>query len=359
MNDTMDHAADNIAPVPTRITAIAVLALVSSCASEPPKPPQPTGARRLVRIAELELGASAQAIVSANGIAYVGCGEAGVVIVDVSEPRAPEILARLDSVRADALAYSEDRLFALARPAGLEVGNKSALTPIDVVDPRAPIALDSRPIDRACCVAAAAARAVVGAGTALHIGADSRRTIPRTIAADDETVVAIAWRGERIAAITATAVKWLGRGDRNAVLELFDSKGVARGEVALGDASALRCGDGDVALEVDRAYAVAGGRLLAIATPRDGAPSLLADLALPGSRSLAIGRDFAAVGGEALAIVDLAGPPTLADRIVLDSPARDVAMSDDALLVASGDRGLRIYAVERPGLEPSNATEPE
>lgn len=332
---------------------------LAGCATPSNDVPDPSGSRRLIRVAELDLGVPAVAVVVTGNLAYVGCGDQGIVVVDVSEPRAPEVIGRLESPRADAIAYSEDRLFALARADGFSVTEKLGLTPIDVVDPRAPLALETRPIDGACCVAAAAARAVVGANVSLSIGAETKRPLTRVVAAVDELVIAAAWRGERIAVVTATKTGWLDRGRRHAMLELFDHKGVSRGEVALGEVNPIQTGDGDIALTADAAYVVVGGRYRQVALPADGTPIATTDFSIPGARSIALGSDFAAIGGDGLWIVTLGDSPVIADRITLENVPRDVAVRDDFVIAAVGELGLRVYLVERPEDPSAAGAEPE
>lgn len=351
--------ADTMLAVTPRHLVLAICGSLAGCATPSSDIPDPSGARRLVRVAELALGAPAVAVVVTGNLAYVGCGDQGIVVVDVSEPRAPEVIGRLEAPRADAIAYSEDRLFALARADGFSVAEELVLTPIDVVDPRAPLALETRPIDGACCIAAAAARAVVGAGKSLLIGAEAKRPLARGVAAEDELLIAVAWRGERIAVVTAKQAGWLGRGRRHAMLELLDPKGASRGEVALGEVNPIQSGQGDLALTADAAYVVVGGRFRQVALPAEGAPIATTDLAIPGARSIALGSDFAAIGGDGLWIVTLGETPELADRITLENAPRDVAVRDDFVIAAVGELGLRVYQVERPEEPSADGVEPE
>src|SRR5262245_44553540 len=110
-------------PVTESIRLIACVAglLVAACAREVVVPPPESGSLELTRVAELALGSPAIAITISDRVAYVALASGGISVVDVSEPRAPEALTRLDAVRADALGFSEDRVFALARGRALEL----------------------------------------------------------------------------------------------------------------------------------------------------------------------------------------------------------------------------------------------
>lgn len=84
-----------------------------------------------------------RAIAVENDIAYIGCDQAGLVLVDVRDPSSPQRLSSLpDLVRAQGLAVRAGRLYAAVASAKVP----SALAVVDVADPARPRLLGRVPL---------------------------------------------------------------------------------------------------------------------------------------------------------------------------------------------------------------------
>ncbi len=338
-----------------RWVGVAALPLLAGCATESGAPLPESQSFDVTRISDLKLDAAVRSIAAGQGVVFVGLGNGEVVAIDVSEPLAPEAIGKVEHVDANLLAFSEDRLFALA---------PNSLTTIDAVDPRAPKILEHRDVNGGSSLAASAARAIVTAGNRVLVGAEAQRpqVLPFTDtgATGDTVGIAVAWRAERIGVVTTTPGDIFSRG---AVpqLRIFESRrGKALlaaeqlGSIELGSAGELAgCKSADLVLahdRSDRAYLCASGHVLGVDLGDATAPKPFLDLAVPGARTIGFGREFLAVGGDGLTVIDVAqdAAPTISRRAGSGSAILDLAVVGDLVFVAAGEDGLRIYRVSRP-----------
>ncbi|MFG0316170.1 MAG: hypothetical protein ACF8XB_02760, partial [Planctomycetota bacterium JB042] len=125
--------------MPAPVSLVPIVALLAACAA-PPAPPEvrTSGALAADETGRLSFAPHrAERVALTDGLCFVACGEGGVRIVDVTDPGAPELLATIDDLRADAVAFAEDQLFVIGIESGL-FSDRATLTAIDVVDPRLP-----------------------------------------------------------------------------------------------------------------------------------------------------------------------------------------------------------------------------
>ncbi len=88
VKDELRHRVQDVAVEGTIAYAATEIGLVTWDLSDPAGP---------VRLAELEIPGSSQAVTVEGGLAFVGAGPVGLVIADVRDPRRPRQVARLDT----------------------------------------------------------------------------------------------------------------------------------------------------------------------------------------------------------------------------------------------------------------------
>lgn len=94
-------------------------------------------------VATLRLPGRASTLTVEAGVAYVACGQAGVVLVDVSDPSAPRLLAALPELgMTQGLAVGDGRLYATLFAANVA----AALAVADVSDPGQPRIIGRMPL---------------------------------------------------------------------------------------------------------------------------------------------------------------------------------------------------------------------
>ena len=325
------------------LLASAVAALLGGCAGPGEVPPVTTsGSLQLTPLGRLAFGgAEARSVTMTDGLCFVGCGEAGVRIIDVTDPTAPERLATIDDVRADHVAWAEDQLWILGVEDGM-FGDTATLTVIDVIDPRLPgvrrtttfpvggeVALSAE--GASACIAAGTDGARVVTGRALVVeSADS--------VGDADVGAALARRGMRI---------FHGRdGDQQVVFiatnaEPDSSSGCAWVSDTVGPSDLALCGD--VLLVANEQ----GVQLVDVVDATS--PESMGTLPIAGARAIAARGRYGVVArrDESVVALDLtvADRPQLAATVQTPGAANDVAILGDLIAVADGDAGIALIVI--------------
>ncbi|MBI4881203.1 MAG: hypothetical protein HY812_16330 [Planctomycetes bacterium] len=330
--------------------------LLASCAAETVQPP-PAASDSLVAwgLGGVDLGAEASRVVLCGPLAFVGCGEAGVRVVDVSEPRQPEVIAAVDDLAADAIAVAGDVLFVATLPSPWQPWTSGRVTSVGVIDPREPGPRTAVERDLGEHVDIAAE----GGWIAVAAGEEGLSLIEaRSLAAAD---LAPKWDAERADAVLVRRglVFALGRRGEGGLLSAGGEKrdilvavNAERAELVcrldLAPAAAEDDGARDLALARDLLLIAGADQVRAC---RIGAEEILVleALAVPGAAAIACDGDVGAVATGDVVLLDLAGAeaPRVARRIQTPGLARDVALKGRLLAVADGAAGLRLYEVRR------------
>ncbi len=329
--------------------------LLASCAAEAPQPtPATSDSLYVLPLGGVELDAEASRVVLCGPVAFVGCGAGGVRVVDVSEPRVPEVIAAIDDLPADALAVAGDVLYVATLPSRWWPWESGRITCVGVIDPRAPGPRTALERDLGDNVDLAAA----GAWLAVAAGEDGLSLIDaHTLAAVD---LAAQWDAELADAVLVRRgqVFALGRlepagyftgGDaaQEVLIVVGASEAELLGRVELPPA-ATGSGGRDLALARDLLLIAGGEQVRAFRISGEEIQFLQA-LVTPGAVAVACDGDAGAVATGDVVLLDLAGAeaPRVARRIQTPGVAQDVALSGRLLAVADGARGLQLYEVVR------------
>lgn len=339
-----------------RHLALGLLGLLGAigCGSEPIAPPKSldqTVSLELELVGRLPLGGKPTALVVVGAVAYVATLENGIQVIDVTVPESPEILSTIRDVAADRLAFSEDRLFALERGRsmlGLLSGGRLAV--YDVLDPKQPVALDPRPIEQASDVAANAARAVVGAGHRILVGAEGSQPLAIDAAPGDrERVIATAWRGNRVAILTQHTAAWLGAATAECVV-LEGRRPVKVGSLSL--PAAFSAADPEawkIELTAQSAWLAGSDRLVEIDLADPKSPTIARELPIPGLRGFALSSDHLAILADEFRLLRRSNLERIPLRGVLpQSTAVAATLRADTLFVLDSERGLSILRLVTP-----------
>lgn len=335
-----------------------IAALAPSCAApEDDVEPLP-GAwpARLIGSSTLD-GASASSIVLRGPLAFVGCGEDGVKIVDVSKPEAPDVVGTV-AATADAVAVSGDSLFVLDLPSGM--GSEATLAVFDVLDPRAAEPVKSVTFDSAANgdLAVDGRYVAVAAGARGLRVADSRQLLftSRPVPQGAERADSVLVKKGVMFALGGPDRSWFsddsGKGvletaslDRNAPLGKFAVGALAARPHAL-DGVAGPTGR-QLFCDGDRLFvATAGGlELFDASDPRQLKP--LGRTEIEDAFRVSADGDLAACACGDLALVDVKDPanPRVIATVPTPGIVLDVAVRGDLVFVAAGSGGLRVYQV--------------
>lgn len=311
-------------------------------------------------------GDPALALVLDEELAYVAAAERGVLIIDVSNPRAPSLRGSLaiEGSIATGIAKAGDLLF---------VVDGTALRIIDVSDPAAPALRSSTPIEGyAAYVAARDSRvfvAAIGGGFSIIDVSDPDR--PNLLSSLAAVSGPVAVRGD-VAHVAGSVIDisdpaapvirggtsfdgydiavdgetaYLATQNGLAILDAADpATPVIRGEF-------LVRGPGEsMALSGGLVY-LGGYEISALDVTDPALPVLVARYDLPGfgARDMVVrnGLAYLAAGPEGLQIVDLSSPGTAAPegKFAATGTPREVALSGDLALVAGGEGGLFVFDV--------------
>ncbi len=338
-------------PLPTSapiVATVAIVGLLAACAA----PPEPAEVRTSGALAATETGRlsfaphRAERVALTDGLCFVACGEGGVRIVDVTDPSAPELLATIDDLRADAVAFAEDQLFVVGVQTGL-FSDRATLTAIDVVDPRLPgvrrtttFAVDGD----GTSLSAEGATAAVAAGADGAVVVTGRSLEPEAL---DESLS----EGRTGAALVRRGACWfLLRDNGTASIVRRDADGTwSRCDWTEASGSAGPRG-ADLELSGDVLLAATGAELRLVDVGDPGAARPIGALPLPGATALAASGAVGAVvsADGQVVVLDLDRPerPTPA-AVISPATAADVALLDGLLAVADAEFGLRLFVVER------------
>jgi len=326
----------------------------ASCSSTlAPSPPRPDGSLRAVEVGLLDLApAEALRVVITDSLAFVGCGEDGLRIVDISDPAAPEVVAVVAELRADALSLDDDLLYLLSLDSSWYFKDASSLSTVDVIDPRqpGPVRTIKRALGRPADLSVESSTLALAAGNEglfLGRGLSDSLTDLTSLLASDSALAVLAGR-DRVYAVgrSESFDFWLGYGDVQDALAALDAatfRLLARTELPAGAGGTI-----DLASTGDRLLLSRSDGLRVITIEPDGKPSRIISVPLPGARAVAADGNLGVVAGTHLALIDLADPalPRLAELSPLDPAARDVAILNRLVVVAAGASGLRLYQVE-------------
>lgn len=283
-----------------------------------------------------------------GGYAYVAVGEAGLQVVDVSDVRAPAVVASVDVPgSAGSVAVAGERVYVADGP-------NQAVRVFEVADPRAPVEIDVIETELAvrCVVAAGDYLYVIGGQgengrlDILYLGEEADHATRRTVTFDAEAI--------RDVAVVGPAAYVVGRDLR--VLNVNH----ARTAVPMGVGEGL--GGEAIVTAGTRAYIAAGDEGLRVVDITDSAaPVELARVALPGYAVGVSVRDVAASAqvayvaaeGSGLHVVDVAVPTAPVLVGTLPAPGYPVSIRPlDAapghLMVADGVGRLSVVDVSAP-----------
>ncbi len=256
----------------------------------PPFAPVPLGA--------LDTPGTAEGVAIGSGHAYVADGQAGLRVVDVSDPTAPTVVGALDTPGyAYALAVTGSHAFVADGSSGLRI--------IDVADPAAPTLVGTHDMP----------------GQAIDVTVDG-----------DLALVA----------------------DLQGRLVLLDITDVTAPSLLATYGTPPYSNCYDVAVSGDLAFVTAqGAGLLVLDIVDPAAPALLATLSTPGvPDGVAVAGDivFVADGDQGVQVFDVTDPGAPIPLTSIDTPgfAIDVMVAGDALHVADAGGGLQILDVSDP-----------
>lgn len=271
-----------------------------------------------------------------GSLAYVACGTAGVIVVDLSDPTSPMVVATLDTP-GNAVAIDVDGAM------GCLIDTAAGLIVLDLTDPLAPLPAG----DAACPVDAVAVvirdtLAWVGAPepdlTAYNLANPSIPALVGSLSLPDRTED-MALCGDRASLGSSLSVNIVDIGDPSA-------------PAAIG-AFAMIPGPRNVSSDGTRTYVggwPAGLFVLNAAEPA-GAP-VLGNVAIPTARSIAAHGNLVCVGHDApaLRMVDLANPsqPSLRGEVALPGRAVDIATDGALACVAVETSALVVVDVSDP-----------
>lgn len=348
--------------------------------------------------------ATVQAIAAVGRHAYLAVGEAGLLVLDVSEPRQPRHVGALPLAGfSSGLAIAGDYLFVANR--GVGMGTNHVFSGLDVIDVRNPdqpraVAKVAMP-GPAVNVAVSGSRAVVvdegiqtnsgriGAGVEvfdLETPLQPRRLgrieatgeVGAMAAADgiacffeegagSLSVIDLAGADgpRRLGQYRVNGYSFLALKDRHAFLaggeyiEVVDLTDPSQPK-SMGEAIWLEGGNSGGWL-IDGQFAYTGAAVLDLSNPRkltqvgrvEGGV-LTATLALTGGMQMRIGSVPGGFGREPfdfLKFIDVSDPrhPQTVSTLVTESRAWDVALSGSLAYVANGFAGLQIVDVSNPG----------
>jgi hypothetical protein len=251
-----------------------------------------------VSLGALDTPGTAEGVAIVSGLAYVADGQAGLQVIDVSDPTAPTVVGALDTPGyAYALAVIGSHAFVADGSSGLRI--------IDVADPAAPTLVGTYDTP----------------GLAIDLTVDG-----------DLALVA----------------------DIQGRLVLLDITDVTAPSLlaTYGTPPSSNCYD--VAVSGDLAFVtVQGAGLLVLDIVDPAAPALLATLSTPGvPDGVAVAGDivFVADGDQGVQVFDVTDPGAPIPLTSIDTPgfAIDVMVDGDALYVADAGGGLQILDVSDP-----------
>ena len=325
--------------------------LLAACANQPPAaaPVEPSGSLDAALVGSLSVApAAASSVVLYGSLAFVGCGADGIRVVDVSDPTAPDVVATLDDLPADALCVDDDLLYVLAAPKGW-FGGDGSITSVDMIDPREPGVRRTirRNMGEQNDLSAAGDSLALAAGDqGLFLGrgmSDSLVDLSHHLDSD-RAISVLAGRDRLIAFGQSDEFDfWLGYGQTKnslAVLEIPSGRLLARTEYP-GEGSA------DMALSGDLLLLAHDDAVRVITIGPSGDPSEAVSLPVASARAVASDGKLAAAVGDGLFLIDLSAPhlPALAGRTAIPGEARDVAVRGRLVAVAAGDAGLQLFKV--------------
>lgn len=352
------------------ISLVALLtAITVGCGKTALVPPEPDGTLTVQTLGRLDVAPRiAQSVALSGPLALVGCGDDGVVIVDVSRPDAPIELATIDDVFADTVAAEAERVFVMTRSRLTRGAERAEL---DLLDPRTPLVLSRDELEDGGAVGIAVEGPnlafVTGAGGAERVG----RLGATTLDLNGEHGLACAIRRGQLYIVSAPET-WGGfgpatlrrydadsatpNGSLPLVEPIADAKDAARGTRAavVVAGNSLLINTGDRVLQVDTGPDPDGGR--GPTGPPVG-PSGLGTAGLGPIRAtlpiscsaLAADLDVAATAGDDVLVIDLSGPAaSVAARVKTPGSVTGVALKDGILAISDDVGGLRLFRVSRP-----------
>jgi len=248
-------------------------------------------------IGSVDTPGNATGVAVSGTTAYVSDGFAGLQIIDISNSSAPIIIGSADTPDlAYAVALSGTKAYVADRDAGLQV--------VDISNPRAPVIIGS----------------VDTPGMAFGV------TISGSMA-----YVSDGWSGLQVIDISTPAAPRL--------IAAIDTPGSAWADAAF---------SGTIAYVPD---AQAGLQVIDISTP--GAPSLIGTLDTPGeARSIAISGTTAYVADNeaGLQIIDISEPkvPAIIGAVNIPDHTVDVVVSGTTVYIANLENGLKVIDISDP-----------
>ena len=289
-----------------------------------PRAPRETGVRYLQ---------DPQSVALSSDIAYVACGAGGVRLIDVSDPRSPERLGVLASPDARALCLWAGQLLVADAVAGLRV--------FDLASPAAPRLIAELALAGAQGITAGGERAIVLAARSYSI---IDLTDPARPVALARVVQAVSW-----AALAEDGYAVVSSGSGVAVLDTVRPTGTPIDIVPASHVESM-------ALAGDLACVLEAESLRLLRMRVLGRPAVVGGAATAGNAgriALEGNRAFIAARSSGLLVFDVSEETsrrTFGSAIAFNARfAEDVAADGSLAFVADGAAGLRIVAVEPDG----------
>lgn len=355
---TGEVSQGSITRMPTRFRFMVLcLALLPACQGPAGEAPtEDDRAPGLPPLARLPFdGAEASSVVITDSLAFVGCGEQGLRIVDISEPRMPVPLTSVEDQIIDSLAVKQDTLYILGHTDSL-FGSERNLTVVEVLDPRDPgpsrrtekDGVGDRP-----SLSVDIPHIAIAAGENGFIVENIRTMAPYPSPSEDHggTAIAVLIQNNTLFGFSRTSDFdfGLGYGDRSEHLLLADPETGETRALLNWEIPDDTDGPGSIALSGRILLLANGSELRTIDVSNPARPLALETMAAPGVTAIAAEGEVGVMVDGNLKVLDLsiASKPRISRQAVTRGTARDVDIRGSIVAVADGAAGLVLFQLPR------------